>query len=205
MSVPLLVGVILAAFLALLALILIATLGHRQRERRAPAAVPQSSALPSTVPSDGPPTQPREWALQGRAAPSRYVAPPPQYNGPPRYTTPTHGTPVPFRAIGAGELALLRGQANPEVHDLSLPAVRIGRSAQGNHVVVQDPMVSGAHAEIRAQGGGHYIQDLRSTNGTYVNGERIVKPYPLSDGDRIALGNSEWVYQHRGRTVIMER
>jgi hypothetical protein len=142
---------------------------------------------------------------QRTVTPPRYPAPPPQYNGPPRYATPLHGTPVPFRAIGGGELVLLKGQADPGEHVLSLPAVRIGRSMQGNHVIVQDPLVSGTHAEIRAQGGGHTIQDLRSTNGTFVNGERISRPYPLSDGDRVRLGNTEWLYRHSGGTMIMER
>jgi Mg-chelatase subunit ChlD len=216
----LLVGAGLTACLVPLGLIMIVILAVRsRRKRRAQAAVPQPAYMPvqgagamyaapqygSPPQYSGPSVPPGGWSPQGATAPPRYTAPPPQYNGPPRYGTPAHGTPVPFRAIGAGELALLNGQANPEVHDLSLPAVRIGRSAQGNHIVVLDPLVSGTHAEIRAQGGGHYIQDLRSTNGTYVNGERIVRPHPLSDGDRITLGNSEWLYRRSGGTVIMER
>lgn len=216
----LLVGAGLAACLVPLGLIMIVILAVRsRRKRRAQPAVPQPAHVPvqgvgamyaapqySPPPQySGPPASPGGWSPQGAAAPPRYTAPPPQYNGPPRYATPAHGTPIPFRAIGAGELALLSGQANPDVHDLSLPAVRIGRSAQGNHIVVQDPLVSGTHAEIRAQGGGHYIQDLRSTNGTYVNGERIARPHPLSDGDRITLGNSEWLYRRSGGTLVMER
>lgn len=215
----LLAGAGLAACLVPLGLIMIVILVVRgRRKRRAPApayappqgagamyAAPQYSPPPqySASPQGGPSVQAGIWSSQGPTAPSRYTAPPPQYNGPPRYATPTQGTPIPFRAIGAGELALLSGQADPEVHDLSLPAVRIGRSVQGNHIVVQDPLVSSTHAEIRAQGGGHYIQDLRSTNGTYVNGERIARPHPLSDGDRITLGHSEWLYRHSEGTVIM--
>jgi Mg-chelatase subunit ChlD len=219
-STLLLAGVGLAACLVPLGLIgIVILLVRRRKKRRAQGAAPQPAYAPAqgggatyAAPQYSPPPQynapsapPGSWSPQGTAPPPRYTAPPPQYNGPPRYATPTQGTPVPFRAIGAGELALLNGQANPDVHDLSLPAVRIGRSAQGNHIVVQDPLVSGTHAEIRAQGGGHYIQDLRSTNGTYVNGERIARPRPLSDGDRITLGNSEWLYRHSGGTVMMER
>jgi hypothetical protein len=214
----LLAGAGLTACLVPLGLILIVVLVVRgSRRRRTPAPLSQPAYAPPgeagamyAAPQDGPPPQhnppPRYSAPtpQRTATPSRYTAPPPQYNGPPRYATPAYGTPVPFRAIGAGELVLLSGQANPAGHDLSLPAVRIGRSAQGNHVVVQDPLVSSAHAEIRAQGGGHYVQDLRSTNGTFVNGERISRPYPLADGDRITLGNTEWLYRCGGGTMSME-
>jgi len=195
----LLAGAGLTACLVPLGLILIVVLVVRGgRRRRTPAPVSQPAYVPPqeagamyAAPQHNPPTP-------------RYTAPPPQYNGPPRYATPAYGTPVPFRAIGAGVLVLLSGQADPEEHDLSLPAVRIGRSAQGNHVVVQDPLVSSTHAEIRAQGGGHYVQDLRSTNGTFVNGERISRPHPLSDGDRITFGTTEWLYRHSGGTMIME-
>jgi len=224
----LLAGAGLAACLVPLGLILIVILLVRgRRKRQVPVPVPQPpyvppqgagamyaapqysppprySAAPQYSPPQVGPSPQYDGPPQGMAAPPpRYTAPPPQYSGPPRYATPAHGTPVPFRAIGAGELVLLSGQANPEVHDLSLPAVRIGRSAQGNHIVVQDPLVSSTHAEIRAQGGGHYVQDLSSTNGTYVNGERISRLHPLSDGDRITLGNSEWLYRHSGGTMIM--
>jgi pSer/pThr/pTyr-binding forkhead associated (FHA) protein len=106
---------------------------------------------------------------------------------------------------GSGELALLRGQAQPAALPLSMPVIRLGRSAQGNQVVIQDPMVSGAHAEIVAQGGGHIIQDLRSTNGTYVNGIRVSQPHPLRDGDRIVLGGTEWLYRHSDKTLMMPR
>ena len=107
--------------------------------------------------------------------------------------------------VGGGELVLLRGQAQPAGLLLSLPLVRLGRSQQGNHAVIQDPRVSGAHAEIYAQGGGHTICDLRSTNGTYVNGARVVQPQPLRDGDRIVIGSTEWVYRHSGGTMMMPR
>jgi diguanylate cyclase (GGDEF)-like protein len=47
--------------------------------------------------------------------------------------------------------------------------------------------VSRLHARIRWDGGRHFIEDLRSTNGTYVN-ENKVKEQPLADGDRVGIG-----------------
>jgi hypothetical protein len=54
-----------------------------------------------------------------------------------------------------------------------------------------DDAVSRRHAEIRHQGDGYVLVDLRSTNGTLLNGERIVphQEYPLAYGDRIHLGD----------------
>jgi pSer/pThr/pTyr-binding forkhead associated (FHA) protein len=107
--------------------------------------------------------------------------------------------------VSSAELVLLGGQAQPAGLALSAPSVRLGRAQGSNHIVIQDPMVSSTHAEIKAQGGGHYVQDLRSTNGTFVNGTRVVRPHPLSDGDRITVGGTEWLYRHSGGTIMMQR
>jgi len=66
-------------------------------------------------------------------------------------------------------------------------------------------MASGVHAEIFAQGGEHYIQDLCSTNGIAINGRHITQPYLLCNGDRILIGNTEWLYRHRGDTIMAPR
>jgi pSer/pThr/pTyr-binding forkhead associated (FHA) protein len=39
------------------------------------------------------------------------------------------------------------------------------------------------------------IQDLHSQNGTYINGERITESASLNDGDRVTLGDAEFVFQ----------
>ncbi len=64
--------------------------------------------------------------------------------------------------------------------------VTIGRLPEST-LVVDDPNVSRAHAEIRPHGTGFRIVDLSSTNGTKVNGERVAERQ-LSDGDRIEVG-----------------
>ena len=52
----------------------------------------------------------------------------------------------------------------------------------------KDLDVSSRHAEIRSAGGVHVLHDLGSTNGTFVNGERISAPHTLRDGDVILFG-----------------
>src|SRR5262249_33868228 len=64
----------------------------------------------------------------------------------------------------------------------------IGRSSDLDMVLVED-MVSRKHAKISTQGDQITIQDLGSTNGTFVNGEKV-KKVRLKEGDRILIGTS---------------
>ena len=66
----------------------------------------------------------------------------------------------------------------------------IGR--EGCDVNLMDPEVSRRHAAIRDQAGSLAIEDLGSTNGTYVNGVRIVAVTVLKAGDEVRLGNTVW-------------
>src|SRR5688572_5050234 len=64
----------------------------------------------------------------------------------------------------------------------------VGRSSELDMVLVED-MVSRRHAKLTVTGDQIFIQDLGSTNGTFVNGEKI-KRARLSEGDRILIGTS---------------
>src|SRR5215470_17851966 len=64
----------------------------------------------------------------------------------------------------------------------------IGRSSDLDMVLVED-MVSRKHAKITTTTGHIVIQDMGSTNGTFVNGEKIRKSR-LKEGDRILIGTS---------------
>jgi adenylate cyclase len=64
----------------------------------------------------------------------------------------------------------------------------IGR-VKPNDVVIPDPRVSRSHAMVRMLGDGRfYVMDVGSANGTFVNGQRIVMPRKLQDGDEIRVG-----------------
>jgi len=63
----------------------------------------------------------------------------------------------------------------------------LGRAPE-NKIVVNDSAVSRKHAEIVQRDGGYWIQDLKSKNGTKVNGSLILAPSPLNPGDRIDIG-----------------
>lgn len=63
-----------------------------------------------------------------------------------------------------------------------------------NDIVLGDPFVSGEHVRIIADEGLHFLEDLGSANGTYVNGEQISDVVVLKDGDRISLGHVDFLF-----------
>lgn len=68
----------------------------------------------------------------------------------------------------------------------------LGRGSE--HVPLTDRTVSRRHAELRLENGAWIIVDMRSANGTYVNGIRIEKPVRLKHGDQIKIGSTLVVY-----------
>lgn len=61
-------------------------------------------------------------------------------------------------------------------------------------IKLEDPFASSRHARISRQGHVVVIEDLGSTNGTYLNEEPLTGPQPLHTGDRIRIGDSEFSY-----------
>ena len=61
-------------------------------------------------------------------------------------------------------------------------------------IQLDDPFASSHHARVTRQGRSLVIEDLGSTNGTYLNDEQLTGPQPLHDGDRIRIGDSEFSY-----------
>ena len=78
----------------------------------------------------------------------------------------------------------------------------IGRSSELDMVLVED-MVSRKHAKITWGQGKLNIEDLGSTNGTFVNGEKILKPSRIKEGDRILIGTSILKLVKAGSSVDM--
>jgi len=60
---------------------------------------------------------------------------------------------------------------------------------------LEDPFASSRHARLLAQGGIMVLEDLHSTNGTYLNEQLVEGPRPLHTGDRVRIGDSEFVYE----------
>ena len=60
---------------------------------------------------------------------------------------------------------------------------------------LEDPFASTRHARLVRQGAIVVIEDLGSTNGTYLNEELLDGPRPLHPGDRIRIGDSTFMYE----------
>jgi pSer/pThr/pTyr-binding forkhead associated (FHA) protein len=60
---------------------------------------------------------------------------------------------------------------------------------------LEDPFASARHARIYEQGNIMVVEDLGSTNGTYLNEELLETPRPLHPGDRLRIGDSEFAFE----------
>ena len=66
----------------------------------------------------------------------------------------------------------------------------IGRAATCTIGMPNDTFVSQLHARIYREAGSTMIEDLGSTNGTYLNGKRVAAPERVAKGDRVQIGNT---------------
>ena len=124
------------------------------------------------------------------------------------------GTRAPLAADATGmhpatSLAALDGDAHvsPRLVVESVPGLRRGQAydvAQGAtlgrgdvEIQLEDPFASSRHARVVRQGSTFVIEDLGSTNGTYLNEELLNGPQPLHPGDRVRIGDSEFTYADR--------
>jgi ABC-type multidrug transport system ATPase subunit/pSer/pThr/pTyr-binding forkhead associated (FHA) protein len=73
----------------------------------------------------------------------------------------------------------------------------IGRNPEAD-IPLQGPVVSWHHARLDRTPEGHVLTDLNSTNGTFVNGQRLVRPHPLQQGDVVQIGPFRLVYEPTG-------
>ncbi len=80
-------------------------------------------------------------------------------------------------------------------YDIGEGAV-MGRGDQAE-IRLEDPFASSRHARLVRQGGIVVLEDLGSTNGTYLNEELLTGPQPLHRGDRVRIGDSEFTYLDR--------
>ncbi|NLY67565.1 MAG: FHA domain-containing protein [Tissierellia bacterium] len=71
--------------------------------------------------------------------------------------------------------------------------VFLGRG-NDNEIVIKDPYISKKHLRIVKDEGNYFLQDLNSANGTYLNGQRLMDVVKLKNGDRISVGQIEFLF-----------
>jgi predicted component of type VI protein secretion system len=91
------------------------------------------------------------------------------------------------------KLTLLLGRTVMQVFDLDKTAIVVGRD-EGADILIDNPSVSRRHAQIRQEGGGWVVEDLGSSNGTFLRGEKIGAPHPLQAGDEVGMGKFSLVF-----------
>ena len=91
-------------------------------------------------------------------------------------------------------LEIVRGPFAGATFELNKPVCAIGR-AQHNDVVVRSESVSAAHATLLHKRVAWYVVDLRSANGTFVDGSRVAGERELSSGARLKVGEVEMMFR----------
>lgn len=71
----------------------------------------------------------------------------------------------------------------------------VGRSSGSDVVLKSDDYASGRHAQLTRHGGLIYVEDLGSTNGTFVNGRKTVGATPVRNGDNVRIGSTTFRYE----------
>jgi pSer/pThr/pTyr-binding forkhead associated (FHA) protein len=86
----------------------------------------------------------------------------------------------------------LTALAPPELKGRTFPLsdeVTVGRAA-GCQVTLEDSYASQLHARVFARDGQWYVEDLGSTNGTYLNRRKVTAPMVVQRGDKLQIGNT---------------
>lgn len=78
-------------------------------------------------------------------------------------------------------------------HLLTGETITIGRALE-NDIVITSKRVSREHARVRREGWRVILEDLDSTNGTFLNDERVLAPQELHDADRIKIGDVSLIF-----------
>src|SRR4051812_33226651 len=87
------------------------------------------------------------------------------------------------------KLVVLSAGMNGRIHELNVDKTTIGR-VEDNTFQIADPSVSSHHCEVMLQGTDVLIKDLNSTNGSFINGEKISESV-LKPGQTLKLGQIE--------------
>jgi pSer/pThr/pTyr-binding forkhead associated (FHA) protein len=93
----------------------------------------------------------------------------------------------------SGRLTVLNSPSVDEGHEVGLNAapLTIGRSSQNDLGLAGDEFASARHARFEPRLDGVWIEDIGSTNGTYVNGVRLESPRRLKPGDVVRIGETD--------------
>jgi hypothetical protein len=94
-----------------------------------------------------------------------------------------------MQSNGSFRLIVRRGPQPNQIYELNKDIITLGRDIT-NDIVINDPEVSRHHCRLTRGPGGYTLEDLGSTNGSFVNGQRLTGARPLNGGDVVSLGET---------------
>jgi pSer/pThr/pTyr-binding forkhead associated (FHA) protein len=96
-----------------------------------------------------------------------------------------------------GRLVVVKSADLDEGQDFELDSAQltIGRGGQNDIAIGSDEFASARHARFEPRQDGVWVQDLGSTNGTYLNGARLEHPRRLMQGDIVRIGETDLRYE----------
>jgi hypothetical protein len=99
--------------------------------------------------------------------------------------------------IEAGRLVVVTSPARREGEEWVLDSapITVGRASRNDIDLGRDEYASSDHARIEPRRDGVWLEDVGSTNGTYLNGARVTRPKRLSPGDVVRIGETELRYE----------
>jgi pSer/pThr/pTyr-binding forkhead associated (FHA) protein len=127
------------------------------------------------------------WRVVRSAGRDMQVAPQESFILAPSQLAAEHIVSDPGRLVVERSAALKAGKT----FETGAVPVTIGRSGENTIALDGDEFASGHHARIESQRDGVWILDLESTNGTFVNGERVDGRRQLHRGDLVQIGDTE--------------
>ncbi len=127
------------------------------------------------------------WRVVRAAGKDMQVAPQESFVMAPSQLAAEHGLADPGRFVVERSKAVAAGKA----FEAGPVPVTVGRADDNTIALDGDEFASGHHARIESQLDGVWILDLGSTNGTFVNGERVQGRRQLHRGDLVQIGDTE--------------
>ena len=110
---------------------------------------------------------------------------------------PTDATSLGLAPVSRAKLVVVKSPAletGEEIPVDSMP-VAIGRGGQNDVPLDADEFASAEHARFEARGDGVWLEDVGSTNGTYVNGVKLKRPKRLEPGDIVKIGETDFRFE----------